>query len=311
MVQLGYFGTKGSHLANLTDANYVPVLGPGVINNLRRYKSIFVPTSIPGSPGVTGITVSPIGAILDTEYEGNIIFHSMQAKVEHQFSGGFSLLGSWMWSKGLTDVRGSSPMGTAPGSTFQNMANLRAERGLVDNNLAHRVVISGIWDLPFGRGRRFGANLNRVVNALIGDWSLQGIETFTTGHPFNVTVNGDPANAGQTDRANVVGNYRAVPGGSTPQMWFNTAAFQPNAPYTFGNLGRNTLIGPSYENIDCDVVKQGTLFKARDQPVNLQFRWEFFNVLNHPNFQFPGGAYGTPTFGQMTAADPPGSCRWR
>jgi len=84
----------------------------------------------------------------------------------------------------------------------------------------------------------------------------------------------------------------------------STAAFAPNAAYTYGNMGRNAIIGPNYENIDCDVVKQGTLFKVRDQPVNLQFRWEFFNVLNHPNFGFPGGTLGTSTFGQITAADP-------
>jgi len=306
MAQVGFFGTKGTDLANLVDANYVPVLGPGVINQLRRFRSIFVPLTAPGAPGPpSGVTVSPIGAILETEYEGNIVWDSLQAKVEHQFSGGFSVIGSWVWSKGLTDTRGSGPMGSAPGSTFQNMANLRAERGLVDTNEAHRVVISGIWDLPYGRGRRFGANLNRVLNALAGDWSFQGIETFTTGHPFTGTVSVDNANAGETDRPNVVGDWRAVPGGSTPHEWFNTAAFKANLPYTFGNLGRNNLIGPSYENIDCSLMKQGTLFNIRDQPWNLQFRWEVFNVLNHPNFQFPGANLGTPTFGQITAADSP------
>ena len=263
MAQVGFFGTKGTDLANLVDANYVPVLGPGVINQLRRFKSIFVPLTVPGAPGrPSGVTVSPIGAILETEYEGNIVCDSLQAKVEHQFSGGFSVIGSWVWSKGLTDTRGSSPMGAAPGSTFQNMANLRAERGLVDTNEAHRVVISGIWDLPYGRGRRFGANLNRVLNTLVGDWSLQGIETFTTGHPFTVTVSVDNANAGETDRPNVVGDWRAVPGGSTLHEWFNTAAFQANLPYTFGNLGRNNMIGPNYENIDCSLMKQGTLFNS-------------------------------------------------
>ena len=195
-------------------------------------------------------------------------------------------------------------MGAAPGATFQNMANLRAERGLIDPNETQRVVISGIWDVPYGRGRKFGTNLNRVLNTLVGDWSLQGIETFTTGHPFTVTVSVDNANAAETDRPNVVGNWAAVPGGSTLHQWFNTAAFQANAPYTFGNLGRNNMIGPNYENIDCSLVKQGRLFAVKDQPWNLQFRWEFFNVLNHPNFQFPGSSLGTPTFGQITAADP-------
>jgi hypothetical protein len=140
---------------------------------------------------------------------------------------------------------------------------------------------------------------------LVGDWSLQGIETFTTGHPFTLTVNGTPSNSGETDRPNVVGNWRSVPGGQTLQEWFNTSAFAANAAYTFGNLGRNNLIGPNFENIDCSVVKQGTLFKLKEQPWNLQFRWEFFNVLNHPNFQFPGFTLGTPTFGEITAADNP------
>ena len=301
MAQVGFFGTKATNLANLIDANYVPVLGPGSTNQLRRFKSIFVPSTSGGA----GITVSPIGAILATVYEGNLIWDSLQAKIEHQFSAGFSIIGSWVWSKGLTDTRGNNPMGAAPGATFQNPANLRPERGLIDPNLAHRLVISGIWDLPYGRSRKYGSNLNRFLNILVGDWSLQAIETFTTGHPFTVTSSIDNANSGQTNRPDLIGDWRTVPGGQTLQRWFNTAAFARNEPYTFGNLGRNNLIGPNYQNVDCSLVKEGTLFTMKDQPWRLQFRWEFFNVMNHPNFQFPGSTLGTPTFGQITAADPP------
>jgi hypothetical protein len=163
-------------------------------------------------------------------------------------------------------------------------------------------VLSEIWDLPYGRGRRFGANLNPVLNTFLGGWSLGGILTLTTGHPFNVTVNGDPANSGQTDRANLVGDAYTVPGGQRVSQWLNTAAFQANAPFTYGNLGRNILTGPGFFNLDSSLMKEATPFKVKEQPVLMQFRWEFFNILNHPNFGFPGSTVGTPTFGQLTNA---------
>jgi hypothetical protein len=303
MLQVGYFGDRGTHLVNLIDTNYVTSLGPGNINQRRRYKSIFVPLSVPGQAGpVTGVTISPLGSILRQENTGNTIFHSMQAKVEHRFASGFTVLASWLWSKGLGDIRGLSPEGAAPGSNYQNPANLRQERGLLDTQLTHSFVLSEIWDLPYGRGRRFGANLNPVLNTFLGGWSLGGILTLTTGHPFNVTVNGDPANSGQVDRANLVGDAYAVPGGQRVSQWLNTAAFQANAPFTYGNLGRNILTGPGFFNLDSSLMKEATPFKVREQPVLMQFRWEFFNILNHPNFGFPGSTVGTPTFGQLTNA---------
>ena len=79
---------------------------------------------------MSGVTISPLGSILRQENTGNTIFHSMQAKVEHRFASGFTVLASWLWSKGLGDIRGGSPEGAAPGPTYQNPANLRQERGL-------------------------------------------------------------------------------------------------------------------------------------------------------------------------------------
>ena len=115
-----------------------------------------------------------------------------------------------------------------PGSTFQNPANLRQERGLLDTQVAHSFVLSEIWELPFGRGRRFGSNPHPVVNAVLGGWSMGGILTLTTGRPFNITVNGDPANSGQTNRANLVGDPYAVPGGSDSSQIFQYRRFQAN-----------------------------------------------------------------------------------
>lgn len=304
LFQVGYFGDKGTHLANLLDTNYVTSLGPGNINQRRRFKSVFVPLSIPGAAGpVSGVVISPLGSILRQENTGNSMFNSMQAKVEHRFSGGFTILASWVWSKGLGDIRGLSPEGAAPGSNYQNPANLRQERGYLDTQLAQSFVLSEIWDLPYGHGRRFGSNVAPAINAVLGGWSLGGILTLTSGRPFTVTVNGDPANSGQTDRPNLVGNPYAVAGGQRVAEFFNTAAFAPNQPYTYGNLGRNAMIGPGFDNLDCSLMKEATPFALKDHPVNLQFRWEVFNLFNHPNFGFPGSTLGTPTFGQLTYAN--------
>ncbi len=303
MLQVGYFGDRGTHLVNLLDTNYVQSLGPGNINQRRRFNSIFVPLSLPGEAGpASGVTISPLGSILRQENTGNSIFHSMQAKVEHRFSAGFTVLASWLWSKGLGDVRGLSPEGAAPGSTYQNPANLRQERGLLDTQLEHSFVLSEIWEVPYGRGRRFGSALNPVVNTVLGGWSLGGILTLTTGHPYTITVSGDPANSGQTDRANLVGDPNAVPGGQRVAEFFNTAAFQANQKYTYGDLGRNSMIGPGFSNLDCSLMKEATPFKVKEHAVDMQFRWEFFNIFNHPNFGFPGSTVGTPTFGQLTNA---------
>ncbi len=304
MVQLGYFGTKGDHLVNKVDANYVETLGPGSVNSLRRFKSITVPLTEFGASGPGSVRViSPIGSITRTEYEGNSIYHSLQAKVEHQFSDGFSVMGSWIWSKGIGDIVGDNGPGIAPGSGFQNPGNLRADRGPLDTNLSQSFVVSGIWDLPFGRGRQFGSHLHPALDTVFGGWSLGGILTVTSGRPFNVTVSGNPANSGQTNRANVVGDWRTVPGGQSVYQFFNTAAFQANQAYTYGNLGRNALVGPGFSNIDCSLAKEATLFSAWDEPWKLQFRWEVFNLFNHANFGFPGGTLGNPTFGQLTSAN--------
>ena len=305
MLQVGYFAAKANHLSNKINANYVESLAPGNINERRIHKSIVVPTSIPGAAGPPqGVLVSPLGDILRTQYTGNSVFHSLQAKMEHEFSQGFTLLTSWIWSKGIGDLIGDNGPGQAPGSGFQNMGNLQAERGLLDIHLAHRFVLSAIWEMPFGRGRQFGTDIHPALDTLFGGWSVGGILTLSTGRPYNVSVNGDPANHSETNRADVIGDPDDVPGGRSVAEFFNTAAFKANEPITYGDLGRNVLLGPNFQNVDFSLMKRTTLFALADQPWDLQFRWELFNAFNHANFGFPGGTLGNPTFGQLTSAAP-------
>ncbi len=306
MFQVGYFGLKGTHLVNQFDTNYVPTLGPGNTNSLRRFKSIFVPTSAPTIAGpVQGVTISPLGSILRTEYTGNTNFNSMQAKVVHEMSNGFTILAAWTWSRALGNTSDNNPQGSSPGYGYQNPGNLRGEYGQLDTQLKQSFVFSGLWDVPYGRGKQFGTNVAPWVNAVLGGWGLDAIVTVTSGRPFTVTVNGTPSNSGQTDRANIVGDPNAVSGGRTVAHYFNTSAFAANPPFTYGNEQRNSIIGPDYSDLDCALEKEATLFNVKDQPVNLQFRWDVFDAFNHPTFGFPGNVLGTPTFGQLTRANDP------
>lgn len=306
LVKVGYIGSKGTHIVNLYDANYVTSLGPGSVNPRRRFTSIFVPTTAPTIAGsVQGVTVSPLSTMYRTEYSGNINYNAMQTTLRHELSQGLTILATWVWSKGLGDTTDGAQAGSTAGYTFQNPANLHGEYGLLDTDLAQSLAVSALWDIPYGQGRRFGSNLASWANVVLGGWSLDGILSKTSGNPFSVTVNGNPSNSGQTDRANIVGNPYSVPGGQRKAEFINTAAFAANAPYTYGDEQRNSIIGPRYTDIDSSLTKEATLFSVKDSPVKFQFRWDVFDIVNHPNYNTPGNSFGTPTFGQITSANSP------
>lgn len=290
LFEIGYFGTKGSHLVRRPQGNPSPP-GAGNINAKRKFKS----AAIPGSNRV----VSPLGPVFRHEWSGNSNFHSMQTKVERRFSSGFTLLGSYIWSKTIGDTCGFAGSGNAAGCGFQDAQNLRLERALDNQHIGHRFVTSYVWEIPFGRGRRWGSNWNRAFDALLGGWGFSGIVTFSSGEPFSVTVSGDPANTGDVNRPNLVGDPRS--GERTVERFFNTGAFQRNEPFTFGDVGRNTLIGPSFGNFDFAALKNFAI--AED--VRLQFRFEAFNFTNTPHFGNPGNVLGTQSFGRITGSGRP------
>jgi hypothetical protein len=96
-----------------------------------------------------------------------------------------------------------------------------------------------------------------------------------------------------------------MPGGRSIAKFINTAAFAANTQYTYGNEQRNSIIGPQYTDVDFSLSKEQTAFKVKEQPVDLQFRWDVFNIANHPNYATPGNVLGTSTFGQITSVGNP------
>ncbi|MCI0366425.1 MAG: hypothetical protein L0219_21390, partial [Phycisphaerales bacterium] len=232
---------------------------------------------------------------------GNANFHSMQLKVEKRLSHGLSVLGSYMWSKAISDSRGESAAGGVSNSNPQNPLNLRAERSLADEHRAHRFVVSYGYDLPFGRGQTYLANANRLTDAALGGWSLGGITTISSGRMVELSVLGNPSNTGNPDRPNVVGEWRLDQNTRSLDRWFNTSAFVPNAPFTYGNAGRNLIEGPGEVNLDFAVFKY---FPIRED-IRLQFRAEAFNVTNTPAFGVPNAEVGNPVFGVIASAGRP------
>ncbi len=290
--EIGYYGTKAQHLVNRLDGNYA-LPGPGNINANRRYTSALFPG--------TNIMVGPLAAMNRHEFNGNSLFHSFQTRIERRYANGFTLLAAYVWSKNIGDVPGFSGSGNAPNSGVQNPLDRRAERSLDNQHREHSWVSSYIYDLPWGRSRRWGSSWGALPNAVAGGWTVAGILSFATGRPFGLSVRGDPANTGNLNRPNVVGDPHLPRGQRDPERWFNTDAFVPNNDFEYGNAGRNILLGPGLANWDFAVYKRFEIMEGH----SLQFRFEAFNFTNTPVFGFPNSQVGNNNFGRITGAGRP------
>jgi hypothetical protein len=160
----------------------------------------------------------------------------------------------------------------------------------------HRWVTSALVESPVGKDKHFSAG--RYADAILGSWQLGGIFSMQTGSPLTPVDNNDVANIGNgyTDRPNVTGISPKL-SHRTPQEFFNTAAFVPNPAYTFGNAGRNSVEGPGLIDLDMSLMKS-IPFGDR---VASQFRWDLFNVANHPIFGLPNNAINSTAFGTISS----------
>lgn len=293
MFEAGYSGSKGTHLLDRYEDNFAPPM-PGNLNANRRYQS----AAIPG----TNIVTSPLGPIYGYHNNGNSVYHALMTKIEKRFASGFTLLGSYTFSKAIGDTCGNSAAGDTTGCGYQDMRNIRAERSVDNIDVPHRFVASGVYDLPVGDGRHFGSHMPAVINAIFGDWSVGSIFTMASGRPYNVTSSGNPANTGTfavVNRPNLNGDPYAIT--RTVAQDFNTAVFTQNGQYQLGNAGRNIMRQRSFFNWDFSAHKE---FRLQER-MRLQFRFESFHFTNTPRFGQAGNVLGTATFGQITSAATP------
>lgn len=282
LAELNYVGSKGTHLVMKRNLNQ-PAPGSGDINGRRP---------IPG-----------FGDILMVSSDASSTYHALQARTERRYSQGLSLLGAYTFSKSIDN---SSAFLESKGddNTPQNSANIAAERGLSNFDLRHRFSGSFIYELPLGGSGRWPAR-HGWIDALLRSWQVSGILTFQTGRPFTPRLTTDNSNTGNVggffahDRPDVVGSPELD--NPTPERFFNTDAFANAQRYTFGNGGRNILIGPGLSNLDLALMKNVRLRHEQ----RLQFRVEVFNFFNHPNFKLPESYVDNPaTFGRILSAEP-------
>jgi hypothetical protein len=291
LIEVGYYGNSAHKLMRRTEGNYA-LPGPGDINARRRYRSVQVPPD--------GVLVGPLAGTFRQEATADSNFNSAQIKVEKRLSRGLSVLSSYMFSKAISNGRGESGAGGVGNSLPQNPQNYQAERSLADEHRPHRFVASYVYELPVGHGKPVLPNANRLVNGVLGGWTTSGILTRSSGRLTSLTVRGAPSNTGGPDRPNVLHDWH-LSGGGNLQSWFDTTAFAPNAPFTFGNAGRNLISGPGVTNLDFALFKS---FKIHER-LALQFRAEAFNATNTPPFDPPNVQTGDPGFGTIGSAGTP------
>jgi hypothetical protein len=155
-----------------------------------------------------------------------------------------------------------------------------------------------LWELPFGKAKPY-LNGNRVLNAVVGNWQLGSILVLQTGFPINIVAGRDQSNTGhQADRVDATGQPTALARGiQDPQRFFNTAAYALQPFGSYGNSGRNTLIGPGTINWDFSTIKSFPLGEVK----RLEFRFEAFNLTNHPSWGYPNITLTSVSFGRITS----------
>ena len=182
----------------------------------------------------------------------------------------------------------------------QDANNLAAERGLSSFDMRHRFTLSGVVELPFGAGKRF-INHHGWQNKLAGGWSLSPILTLSSGVPYTVRDFTDPCIVSgpfiTSCRPNLLRNPN-LPNKRTPERWFDTTAFVRQSLGTFGNAGRNIIMGDGIQNVDLGLIKR-VRFGDTLGNKSLEFRAEFFNLFNHPQFGAPDLDFSSPTFGRV------------
>ncbi len=226
---------------------------------------------------------------------GNSNYNGMTVRIERRFSSGLSFLSSYAWSKSIDDGSGIST-GSDSSGVAQDARNLRAERAASDFDVAHRWVLSYVYDLPFGKGKRIAPS-SKVADILLSGWQMTGILTMQTGRPFTVTVGRDQSmTGGNADRPNLIGDPKISDPG--PDRWFNPAAFAIPAAGAFGSAGRNILRGDGLHSFDLGASR---FFRITERQ-SFQFRAEVFNLTNHPNFFFPTASLASTAIGTVTRA---------
>ena len=297
--EVSYVGNRGLKLPAFRNLNQQPVV----------FNAAGVPSAGPRPLAAAGLNAD----IQLLQNIGVSNYHSFQTRLEKRFSAGISGLLSYTWGKALTNaVDHLSTSGVGNGVDVgvfkdpQNGLDRRAEYGLAEFDIKHRVIGSAVWQLPFGKGRRY-ADMGRVADILVGGWEFAPIITVQSGLGLTITQsNLLSIGSERQSRPNRLQNGTLPSDQRTADRYFDTNAFRilqtsPTlegfVPFqAYGNSGVGVLRGPGLFNVDFNLSKNFAL----SEKYTLQFRSEFFNALNHTNLGVPGVNISSGGFGAVS-----------
>src|SRR5262245_10132373 len=274
VLQASYVGSSGVKLYRVRDLNQAGP-GPAATRQQRRpFNGQF--------PEFSFINY------LETSAHSN--YNALQMTIKQRLVRGLNLFGTYTWSKSIDDASNGIYSGTRGVSYPQDGYNLRAERAVSSFDLRHRATVNVTYELSF-----LPHLLASWPKRLAEGWQLSGIYTGQSGLPITPFLSVDSSGTGElNDRPNLVGDPNAGP--RRPGEWFNKAAFQPLFAGTFGNSGRNVIVGPNLHSVDLSVNKLTKVAEA----ASLQFRADIINVFNRANFSLPNVDFNSSTFGAIS-----------
>ncbi len=285
----GYVGSRGVNLLSSRDTNPpIPTVG-------ANGQPVFA--SLIGGKIVTNARVNPAYSFLVARQDwGSSNYNSLQTSLVRRFSRSWQAQAAYTYSKSMDYASASSNPENSGGTALtQNPYDIRDEYGRSNFDRTHALRVSGIYEMP--------AFANHITNTLLGGWQASSVMNFASGEPFTAFVGFDQAGlqTGNVQRPNLIAGNSPDPILGTPAQWFNPKAFSLPAVGTVGNLGRNTLVGPSLATIDVSMTRTIRLQRISEH-TDMQFRAEAFNLFNHANFGLPSqgvfvaGANGTGTY---------------
>jgi hypothetical protein len=324
-LEAGYVGLRGVHLPqgsynlNQLPDQYLSLgsqllqqvpnpLAPFVSNGLLSQPTVQLHQLLQPFPQYAGS--SQVAASLSNPgaFFGNSSYHSLQVKAEKRFNSGGTVLASYTFSKIISNVETVTTwLDSATGTGgVQDYNNMKGEFALSSFDSRRRLVLSYVYDLPFGKGHKFLSGLHGFADRVVTGWGINGVTTFQPGFPLALTASPNNFIFGGGLRPNVTtGCNKEVSGSAQSKYasgWFNTSCFTFPAQYTYGTQSRTDpeLRGPGIANYDLAIYKK----TAITERFNLEFRAEAFNLFNRVQFGTPNTTFSTAattTFGQITS----------
>ena len=325
-VEAAYVGLKGTHLPlQNVNLNQLPdqyfSLGTQLLQPVKNpFFGLIASGPLSGPTIPYGQLLRPYPQFLNVydmgAFHGDSIYHSLQIKLQKRFAAGGTILAAYTWSKNISDTD-SGTFWLESGFTPEpeDFTNLRGNRSLSATDTPQRFVLSYVLDAPFGKGKKFLSGRSGGIDRLVSGWGISGVTTLQSGFPlhfqdlsselsaFGVAGDANLVPYGlDAPRPDVIASCDKTVSGSAQARigeWFNTACFQPAAPFALGSESRvdSKIRQAGIANYDLAVFKNTYLTER----FRLQFRTEFFNIFNRVQFGAPGEYVGIPGFGVVTS----------